>query len=173
MIFKKFCSNARLCRRTFIRTNKMVAGGDIPAIESLEVETVPELQEIYRWDVRIQRTDNSNLAEVGFWLSRWLPNRCVTTPLIVWGADMAPLDTMLQWQINWILHRVSPSRINPTRLRESQTEASQPENGLNRHCQEVSGCDTSRRWLNIIRIIQESVFRNWILVLNYLFVIGV
>ena len=28
----------------------MVAGGDIPGIESLEVETVPEPQEISRWE---------------------------------------------------------------------------------------------------------------------------
>ena len=159
MIFKKFCLNAWLCRMrmTFIRINKMVAGGEIPAIES----SGDGNRATRNIQVRILWTDNSNLAEVGFWLSRWLPNRFVTTPLIVWEALTRP--RLIQWQINWILHRVSPSRINPTRFRESQTEASQPENGLNWHCQEVSGVDTSRRWLNII---QESVFRNWILVLN-------
>ena len=46
VIFKK-CLNARFSGRTFIRSNKTVAGGEIPTIESLELETVPEPQEVY------------------------------------------------------------------------------------------------------------------------------
>ena len=165
VISRKYCLNARFGKMTFIGSNKTVAGGKIPAIESLELETGLEPQEIHTAENPTNRQFQIGRSRSGFLIIAVAAESLRNYSLIVWDADMAP--SAIQWQINWILHRVSPSRINPTRLRESQTEASQPENLLNwLNCQEVSaGFVTSRQGLNY-RIIQEPESRNSVQALN-------